>query len=577
MWPHRLMLKFSLAVAFPLGIFCSTGLVRAEEAEATPPAVSQEIQDAIDALKDSKPESDKSDKAEIAATHKQARSINPLHDGQKIHLHTYCLDDTGDIWACVGTTDGYVQHYSPEGELKAEIKLDFVPTAINTARDLDIFVAGNGKMARLTRTGEIKLQANTANLPNPEEFKKQAQEEAKAESETMRKLVETNIARVEKTIEKVTAQIKELTDKEEEVPKSLQTRLSLYERQLTSLQSRLAKVTAADISDADLAQMMASRMRITALAVTEKDVFVCVTGNGYEVWRSDHDFQEPTKVLERLSGCCGQMDIQASGDQLLVAANTKFQVAIHDRDGTPVSSFGKRDREAVDGFGSCCNPMNIRCCSNGDVLCAESSIGNIKRFNAAGELVGYIGKAKIGIGCKHVAVAHDDVRDRYYMMNVDKGNILVLLPLAEAPEFTEEELASKAAADGLGKKLIGEWTAAQAPKKENRTDEEKIKALTQPDSPFSRIDFQPGGKLTVQGGMLGQYSNDLSWVAVRQEGEELTISIQMSGADWLEFQLHFAGDEDVQIKSQAFPELKATRAAKDADEKQPEEPKTTAK
>ena len=570
MWPNRLMLKFSLAVALPLGLFCSTGLVLAEfEEGAAPPAVSKEIQDAIDALKDSKPESDK---AEVAATHKQARSINPMHDGQKIHLHTYCLDDTGDIWACVGTADGYVQHYSPEGELKAEIKLDFIPTAINTARDLDIFVAGNGKMARLTRTGEIKLQANTANLPNPEEFKKQAQEEAKAESQTMTKLVETNITRVEATIAKVTAQIKELTDKEEDVPKSLKTRLSLYERQLTSLQTRLAKVTAADISDADIAQMMASRMRITALAVTEKDVFVCVTGNGYEVWRSNHDFKEPTKVLDRLSGCCGQMDIQASGDQLLVAANTKFQVAIHDRDGTPVSSFGKRDREAVDGFGSCCNPMNIRCCSNGDVLCAESSIGNIKRFNAAGELVGFIGKAKIGIGCKHVAVAHDDVRDRYYMMNVDKGNILILLPLAEAPEFTEEELASKAAADGLGKKLIGDWTAAQAPKKENRTDEEKIKALTQPDSPFNRIVFQPGGKLTVQGGMLGQYSNDLTWVALRQEGEQLAVSIQMSGADWLEFQFQFSGNEEVQIKSEAFPQLKATRAAKEV-----EQPKTTAK
>ena len=575
MWLSHSTLKYSLAVGL-LPFLISVETLDAADEPARPPALSKEVQDAIDALKDSK-KSETPDKAEVAATHKQARSINPKHDGQKIHLHTYCLDETGDIWACVGTTEGFVQHYSPEGELKAEIKLDFIPTAINTARDLDIFVAGNGKMARLTRAGEIKLQGNTANLPNPEEFKKQAQEEARAESETMRKLVETNIARVEKTLEKVTGQIKELTDKEEEVPKSLKTRLSLYERQLTSLKTRLEKVSTAEVSDADIEQMMAARTRITALAVTEKDLFVCVTGNGYEVWRSNHDFTEPTKVLDRLSGCCGQMDIQASGDQLLVAANTKFQVAIHDRDGTPVSSFGKRDREAIDGFGSCCNPMNIRCCSNGDVLCAESSIGNIKRFNAAGELVGYIGKAKIGIGCKHVAVAHDDVRDRYYMMNVDKGNILVLMPLAEVPEFTEEELASKAATEGLGKKLIGEWTTAQAPRKANRTDEEKIQALTRLEGAFNRIVFQPGGKLTVQGGMLGQYSNDLSWAAVRQEGEQLAVSIQMSGADWLEFQFHFSGDDEVQIKSEAFPELKATRAVKDADVLKTEEPKTTAK
>ncbi len=586
MWPIRWTRKFSLAVALPLGLlpFLYSVNVFGEEEEAATPAVpseiqnavSEEVQDALDALKDSVPQGEKSDKLQIAATHKQARSINLLHDGQQIELHTYCLDEMGDLWVCVGSSDGYVQHYSPEGELKGEIKLNFIPTAINTAPGLDIFVAGNGQLARLTRSGEIKLQSNAPNVPNAEEFRKQAAAEAAVESETMRKLVGTNIARVEKTIEKIEGQIKALTDKSEEVPKSLQTRLSLYQRQLKSLHTRLEKVVDVEVSDSDIQQMMASRLRVTALAVTGQDVFVCVTGNGYEVWRSNHEFQEPTKVLDRLSGCCGQMDIQASGDQLLVAANTRFQVAIHDRDGVPVSSFGKRDREAVDGFGSCCNPMNIRCCSNGDVLCAESSIGNIKRFNAAGELVGLIGKAKIGVGCKHVAVAHDETRDRYYMMNVDKGNIAVLVPLAEAPEYTEEELASKVAMEGLGQKIVGEWSIAQAPRKKNRTDEEKIKALTQPDSPFQQITFNHGGKLTVQGGMLGQYSNDLSWVPVRQDGQELVVSIQMSGADWLEFQFQFSGADEVQVKSQSFPELKATRGSQDTEETT-EEPKTSDK
>ena len=559
------ILTLGLLLPFSLG-----ESARADEDETPTPAVAKEIQDALDALRSTKSQdsdSDSEDPTAVVATHKQARSINPLHEGEKIHLNTYCLDETGDLWACAGASDGFVQHYSPEGELLSEVKLHFVPTAINTALGLDIFVAGNGQLARLSRAGEIKLQSNAPNVPSPDEFRKQAEETARAESETTRKLIEKNIERVEKTIAKTQDKIKDLTDKEEEVPKSLHTRLSLYERQLKSLHTRLEKATTVEISDADIAQMMAARTRITALAVTEKDVFVCVTGNGYEVWRSNHDFQEPTKVLDQLSGCCGQMDIQASGDQLFVAANTKFQVAVHDRDGTPLSSFGKRDREAVAGFGSCCNPMNIRCCSNGDVLCAESSIGNIKRFNAAGELVSLVGKARIGMGCKHVAVAHDEVRDRYYMMNVDKGNIAVLVPLAEAPEFTEDELASKLAMEGLGQKLIGEWSTAQAPRKENRTDEEKIRALTRPETPFKSITFQPGGKLIVQGGMLGEYSHDLSWVTVRQQGEELAISIQMGGADWLEFQFQFAGDDEVQVKSQMFPEVKATRAKADAAEK----------
>lgn len=558
--------KWNLAQAavLPLGLLVSWSsigqLYADDETEAKPPVVSKEVQDALDALKDSPKKAEgESQKAEVAATHKQTKSINPRHDGRAIELHTYCLDETGDLWLCVGNSEGYVQHYSAEGELKKEIKLDFVPTAINTVKGLDIFVAGNGKLARISREGEVKATANLPNLPDPEEFKKQLIEEAKAESATVKALIEKNITRIEATIAKTEKQIQELKDKSEDVPKSLDTRLSLYQRQLKSYQTRLEKVQAPEVSEGDIAQMMASRQRVTALAVTEKDLFVCATGNGYEVWRSNHDFQEPKKVLDRLSGCCGQMDIQASGDQLLVAANTKFQVIIHDRDGNPQSSFGKRDREAVDGFGSCCNPMNIRCCSNGDILCAESSIGNIKRFSPAGDLVGFIGKAKIGVGCKHVAIAHDEARDRYYMMNVDKGNIAVLVPSAEAPEHTEEELLAKAAMDGLGQKLLGDWVTEQPERKANRTDEEKIRALTQPEFPFKSIKFEKDGKLAVQGGILGQYSSDLSWAPVAQTEKELTISILMSGADWLEFQVEFTADGEINVKSNAFGPQKAKR------------------
>ncbi len=105
--------------------------------------------------------------------------------------------------------------------------------------------------------------------------------------------------------------------------------------------------------------------------------------------------------------------------------------------------------------------MNVRCCSNGDILTAESSIGTIKRFSKSGELLGVVGKARIGGGCKHVAVAVDEKRDRYYMMNVDKDHICVLVPLSEAPEMTSEEALADAARKGLAKKLIGNglWMA----------------------------------------------------------------------------------------------------------------------
>ena len=79
-------------VALPLGLLLawgSAGQLRAdEEVESKPPVVSKEVQDALDALKDAPPKSEEADKAEVATTHKQARSINPMHEGRAIHLHT---------------------------------------------------------------------------------------------------------------------------------------------------------------------------------------------------------------------------------------------------------------------------------------------------------------------------------------------------------------------------------------------------------------------------------------------------------------------------------------------------------
>ena len=96
--------------------------------------------------------------------------------------------------------------------------------------------------------------------------------------------------------------------------------------------------------------------------------------------------------------------------------------------------------------------MNVRCCDNGDILTAESSIGDIKRFSSDGKLVSYIGRARISGGCKHVALAWDAKLDRYYMMNVSDSPICVLVPRSQAPEFTAAELAAKAAREGLGRR-----------------------------------------------------------------------------------------------------------------------------
>ena len=125
-------------------------------------------------------------------------------------------------------------------------------------------------------------------------------------------------------------------------------------------------------------------MRSTGIAVSNQDVFVSLpntVGYGYSIYRMNHDLEEGKVVKGNVGGCCGQLDIQSDGENLLIAENTSFTVGIYDRDGKKLTSWGKRGRAEPDGFGSCCNPMNVRCCPNGEILTAESSIGDIKRFS----------------------------------------------------------------------------------------------------------------------------------------------------------------------------------------------------
>ncbi|MFV0442938.1 MAG: hypothetical protein ACK5Q5_05160, partial [Planctomycetaceae bacterium] len=506
---------------------------------------------------------DKRDAGRQVATHKQVRKIRPSHNGQSIHLNTYCLSPDGDILACVGgenvsykrdadgnykaeavSGDSLVQVYSPEGELKAEWPVPFKPTAINLASDQTIFVAGDGKIARLSTKGDVLTTASIPNIGDPDEYQARA----------LAKLKEQNAGLISR-LEKQMTFAREQADKIEAIAEgersaSQKARLKAYIRQQQLFELQLESLKNQE-SQVDPAASASSASTVTALAVSDSHVFVCArsaAGLGYDVYRCDYDFQNPQEVLAGLGGCCGQMDIQASKDKLLTAENTKFRVGIYDEQGELLDSFGSRDRSGGAGFGSCCNPMNVRCCSNGDILTAESSIGDIKRFNSDGELLGYIGRAKISGGCKHVAVEWDSHRDRYYMMNISDSSICVLVPLAEAPEFTEDELQAKAAREGLGKKLAGEWKipGTKATKKSSAFaialstllggEAEATAKVPTTNVAFERVHFKADGTMTIAGGMYGQWGiANWTWAPLCQNVDEHTVDFAML-TDGIEYQ-----------------------------------------
>ncbi|MFO1000625.1 MAG: hypothetical protein U0936_09810 [Planctomycetaceae bacterium] len=515
---------------------------------------------------------------ELHPTHKQARVIRPMFEGRPIALNTFCLDHSGNILACVGGSsvqytvneDGsqqvrtieqprQLQLYSPEGALVRSVDLPFKPTAVNVAANGIVFVGGEGKIARIDSEGHVLATADSPHVGSIEDFKQRIEAAAK-------KQVEENTARYREQAARIEERIKAL----QETPEADRTevdarRLTTYEKQKELYETQISAIKESSSGSSSSSLAITRKLGITALAVTSKDVFLCayaVEGSGFEVWRMTHEFSEPTKVVERLGGCCGQCDIQATETHLVLAENTRFKVAFLDRDGERLMDFGKGDRKAVDGFGSCCNPMNVRCCDNGDILTAESSIGTIKRFSKTGELIGVVGKAKIGGGCKHVAVAFDEKRDRYYMMNVDKDHICVLVPNAEAPEITPEEALARQAREGLGQKLVGAWSLdGKMPADENAAPQVSVKiseTKTTPklinasrvrlsSDPYSSsfLNFEADGNLISRGDR--STGVDQGWECIRQDGNTLYVSKIQGNIQYYEYKIEFVTDDEATI------------------------------
>lgn len=494
--------------------------------------------------------------AEQAATHKQIELFKPTRSGRAISLHTFCMDAQANILAC--TSDDkkhFLQVYSPERKLIRETPLTFGATAVSVTKDGTIFVAGDGHMAKISPAGEVIETKDTPNIGDRDSIKerleKAGQEQLKQYSESM----QTQIDSIQERIDKITAKASEdLSERDRKRLKTLETQKQTYEESIKSYKEYFANPE----------QLLQNAFSVTAMAVNSKSVYLAcdsIDGQGYEVWRMNHDFSEPEKLLSDLGGCCGQFDIQVDEQNLILAENTKFKVGLLDLDGKRVSDFGQSNRMGGNGFGSCCNPMNVRCCSNGDILTAESSIGWIKRYDREGNLQAIVGKAKIGGGCKHVPIGYDAERDRYYMMYQDRNAICVLVPLSEAPEFTAEELLAKEAREGLGKKLVGNWSVDgkrpapfQPPQAANSEDDEEVLlVVSSEDDPFlsKLMEFAEDGKLKT-------HQTETNWQCIRQEGEVLIIGLDLHGTIY-EIKVEFDGSEQVTLSPMVGNQVYSTK------------------
>jgi hypothetical protein len=402
-------------------------------------------------------------------THRQADILKPARDNQALTLHSFVLDGDGNIIAAVsaqaapraatkpatGGTRGWLQVYNPEKKLLREIPLSFVPSALALAPGGQYLAAGEGEIARYTNEGMLVDASKVLTLLNldPDTLRKEVLEEHKRNEAEYAK----------QRIEQLQAMRDQLTRLEAKPPAGRTARDNVRIQSMKAMIQGMAG-SAGEPSGDRLEQMTQYRLRVPSISAAPDGVVVTLNRNrGYEVWRTGMKFENPRRIIGDLRGCCGQMDMVTAGNRIFTAENTKFRVGIYDLNGKNLQTFGERYKDGNNGFGSCCNPMNVLGCSNGDIITAESSIGHIKRFSADGKLQAVVGRARIGGGCKHVALGFDERRDRYYVQYEDMNHICVLMTNREAAPLVAAQDKLLKQADTAALKFVGKWVAVASP------------------------------------------------------------------------------------------------------------------
>jgi hypothetical protein len=370
--------------------------------------------------------------AEASASHEQVAAIE-VKGEEGSTLQTLSATPDGKIvglvapgrYAPIGVagksaSSSEIRLFDSEGKETQRWSLSFAGQSVGVGPDGTIYVAGDGRLAKYSGDGKLLSEVEVPHLAEVLKDK----DALKTKAEVQLKQEQLSFVNSKKVYEQIVKQLEEKTDRspvEDQQLKAYKDYVENFDKQAATRSERKIE---------DVIKQLTGRLRmINGIAATEKDVYIAcgeLVGYGYAIWRMDADLKNPERVLGPVSGCCGQMDIQASGEHFYLSENTKKRVAQYDRTGKLISAFGKSGRES-DGlsFGGCCNPMNCRVCATGDIVTAESE-GIVKRFSATGEFLGLVGYAKLTGGCKNVAVAASPKGDRIYFCDLPGSRIIIL-------------------------------------------------------------------------------------------------------------------------------------------------------
>jgi hypothetical protein len=180
---------------------------------------------------------------------------------------------------------------------------------------------------------------------------------------------------------------------------------------------------------------------VSGLAVSGPFVFAAIgsswsVGSLSRLYRFDLNLGHETKLIDKLRACCQRCDLAARDNSLYIAENAVHRVVRCDHDGKVLASWGAPSRaNDLEGFGSCCNPMNLCFGSDGSLYTAESGLARIKRYKTDGaflNLVGTVGVERfntaghLAASCSNIAIAVTRDGRRIYVMDYKNSLIRVL-------------------------------------------------------------------------------------------------------------------------------------------------------
>jgi hypothetical protein len=307
------------------------------------------------------------------------------------------------------------------GEPRHTMPLPFASKGVTVAPDGGVIAVGDDRVVIFSQAGEQMAEAEAPhfNLTEEElaELREEIAEQQREQTEARRQGYETIVAsRAE--LEKV--------PEEERTPRQ-KRELAQANAMARSFEAMLARAEAS--ADDAVAMGLANARTIHRVAASRDHLFLVArepAGQGFGVWRCGRDFASPEKIIDGLRGCCGQMDVQVIGDDLVIAENARHHVAVYGLDGEPRRTFGEGSRTDIrKGFGGCCNPMNACPGPDGTLLLSESN-GLVKQFASDGTLVEILGAANVQPGCKNSSIGFSTDGSRLYYLDVQKGEVLVM-------------------------------------------------------------------------------------------------------------------------------------------------------